>query len=74
MNCADTSFLISLYGSDVNSASAQAHAAARTEVGGHRSYDIIHVAAAKLPGATDFWSFDERQRRLAQDEGMNVGP
>src|SRR5690606_23857021 len=120
---ADTSFLISLYGSDVNRAAAQAHIAkrtdpievhdlndfefgntlrllvfrqkitpasresqlkadeadkqagllrlhaldagqvldaaaiissARTEGGGHRGYDILHVAAAKWLGATDF--------------------
>lgn len=45
-----------------------------TETGGHRAYDILQVAAAKLLGATEFWSFDSKQRALAQAEGMAVGP
>ena len=45
-----------------------------TESGGHRAYDILQVAAAKLLGVADFWSFDSRQRQLAAAEGMNVGP
>ena len=55
-------------------AEADAISATHTETGGHRAYDILHVAAAKLLGATDFWSFDERQRDLARAEGMSVGP
>jgi predicted nucleic acid-binding protein len=36
--------------------------------------DIIHVAAAKILGATHFVSFDQRQRELAIDEGLIVMP
>jgi len=45
-----------------------------TETLGNRAYDILRVAAAKLLGVTDFWSFDGKQRQLAAAEGMNVGP
>jgi len=44
---------------------AETISAARTETCGNRAYDILQVAAAKLLGATDFWSFDEMQRQLA---------
>lgn len=37
-----------------------------TPAGGHRSLDILHVAAAKLLGATQFLSFDDRLNRLAK--------
>jgi hypothetical protein len=143
MVCADTSFLISLYGTDVNTPAAKQHvggvtdrlvvhaisdfefsnavrslvfrgkirppqgaawqanyeadkaagillaaeidvnavfrladflSSAWTETGGHRGYDILQVAAAKLLGATEFWSFDGKQRALAAAEGLKVGP
>lgn len=143
MVCADTSFLISLYGTDVNTPAAKQHVAGaadrlvvhaisdfefanalrllvfrekisppqraawqanyeadkaagillateidvnavfrladvmsstRTETGGHRGYDILQAAAAKLLGATEFWSFDGKQRALAAAEGLKVGP
>lgn len=45
-----------------------------TETIGNRAYDILHIAAAKLLGATEFWSFDGKQRALAAAEGMTVGP
>lgn len=48
--------------------------AAHTETAGHRAYDILHVAAALSVGATAFWSFDGRQRMLAQAAGLQVGP
>jgi predicted nucleic acid-binding protein len=48
--------------------------AAHTETIGNRAYDILHVAAARIIGATEFWSFDGKQRALAQAEGMKVGP
>jgi predicted nucleic acid-binding protein len=41
---------------------------------GHRVLDILHVAAALKSGATDFLSFDGRQRTLAAAEGLTVGP
>ena len=39
-----------------------------------RSFDIVHVAAAVELGATRFWSFDKRQRFLAQEVGLRVNP
>ena len=143
MICADTSFLFSLYGSDVNTTAAQKQvtasntllhvhvvnafefenavrlrffqgkltateqdriisgyrgdvrsgrvsqvslsmpdvfneaarlSAAHTETIGNRAYDILHVAAARIIGATEFWSFDGKQRALAETEGLKVGP
>ena len=53
---------------------AEILSAAHTETGGNRSYDILHVAAALVLGATEFWSFDGRQRALADAEGLAVGP
>lgn len=53
---------------------AEMTSAAQTEQGGHRGYDILVVAAAKLLGAREFWSFDGKQRALAAAEGMTVGP
>ena len=47
---------------------------AHSEQGCHRAFDILHVAAAKILGATDFWSFDGKQRALAAAEGLAVGP
>lgn len=45
-----------------------------TETGGHRGFDILLVAAAKILGATRFWSFDERQRKFAAAEGFELSP
>lgn len=39
-----------------------------------RSLDLLHVAAAKLLGARVFFSFDERQRKAAAEEGLKVRP
>ena len=39
-----------------------------------RSLDLLHVAAALELGATDFLTFDDRQRKTAEAEGLNVGP
>ena len=46
----------------------------RAEQEGHRVMDILHVAAALKSGATEFLSFDGRQRKLAAAEGLTVGP
>jgi len=43
-----------------------------TPTGGHRSLDVLHVSAAKLLGATQFLSFDDRLNRLAKAEGMKL--
>ena len=39
-----------------------------------RSLDIWHVAFALELGAKDFWTFDERQKRLALAAGLRVNP
>jgi predicted nucleic acid-binding protein len=41
---------------------------------GTRSLDLLHVAAALLLKADTFYSFDERQRKAATAEGLNVKP
>jgi predicted nucleic acid-binding protein len=43
-----------------------------TVKGGHRSFDILHVAAALLLGGTDFLSFDANQQRLASAAGLRT--
>ena len=42
--------------------------------GGHRSFDILHVATARLLKATTFLSFDANQRKLATTVRLAVGP
>ena len=39
-----------------------------------RSLDIWHVAFASEMGATVFWTFDDRQKRLAKKAGLQVNP
>jgi predicted nucleic acid-binding protein len=39
-----------------------------------RSLDLLHVATALEIGAMEFLSFDDRQRRTARAEGLNVLP
>ena len=46
--------------------------ATHTLTGGHRSFDILHVAAAKKMRAQHFLTFDANQRLLAQTEGLYV--
>lgn len=43
-----------------------------TRAHGHRTYDVLLVAAALELGATDFLTFDERQEKLAEAEGLVV--
>ena len=45
-----------------------------TATTGTRSLDLIHIASALEIGATDFLSFDSRQRQTATAEGFNVLP
>ena len=40
---------------------------------GVRTLDSLHVAAALELGATQFWTFDERQKKLAEAEGLTTG-
>lgn len=42
--------------------------------GGHRSFDILHVATAKILKATIFLSFDSNQRTLATTARLRIGP
>jgi predicted nucleic acid-binding protein len=46
--------------------------AAHTLTGGHRAFDILHVAAALECKADRFLTFDANQRKLAQAEGLKV--
>lgn len=41
---------------------------------GLRTLDLIHVAAASLLTATDFATYDERQRAVAEHIGLAVAP
>ena len=43
---------------------------ARTFVGGHRSFDILHVATALTLGVTELLTFDANQAALASSEGL----
>jgi predicted nucleic acid-binding protein len=45
-----------------------------TMTGGHRSFDILHVAAARVLKAPLFLSFDANQRKLAGAAKLAVGP
>ncbi len=40
--------------------------------GGHRGFDILHVAAAIQLGAEKFLTFDANQKKLAGAEGLEV--
>jgi predicted nucleic acid-binding protein len=43
-----------------------------TAKGGHRSFDVLHVASALHLGATEFLTFDGNQKKLAEAEGLAV--
>lgn len=45
-----------------------------TLAGGHRSFDVLHVATALHLGAREFLTFDTNQRKLAAAEGLAVKP
>ncbi len=45
-----------------------------TMTGGHRSFDVLHVATALHLGAAEFLTFDANQRRLAAAEKLKVKP
>jgi len=51
---------------------AQRIAFRQTAATGARTLDILHVSSALLLGAERFWTFDARQARLAEDEGLQV--
>lgn len=43
-----------------------------TLTGGHRGFDILHVATALQLGAKQFLTFDANQKKLAEAEGFKV--
>lgn len=43
-----------------------------TLTGGHRGFDVLHVAAALVLGAHEFLTFDANQKKLAETEGLVV--
>lgn len=45
-----------------------------TITGGHRSFDILHVATARVLKATTFLTFDLNQRKLASAVRLVAGP
>jgi predicted nucleic acid-binding protein len=47
---------------------------AHTAAAGHRSFDILQVAAAVCLSAKVFLTFDDRQRTLARGAGLQVAP
>ena len=46
--------------------------ATHTLTGGHRGFDMLHVAAALQLKARQFLTFDANQKRLAEAEGLIV--
>jgi predicted nucleic acid-binding protein len=53
-------------------AAAQELAHRHTAKHGFRTYDLLHVATARLLGCDFFWSFDHKARKLATLEGLKV--
>ena len=45
-----------------------------TLTGGHRSFDVLHVAAARVVKASAFLTFDVNQRKLAAAIGLALAP
>lgn len=53
---------------------AERLSAQHTPSGGYRSMDILHVATALHLKAKQFLSFDSKQRKLAESEGLKIKP
>ena len=49
---------------------AESLSRSRTYTGGHRSFDILHVATALTLGVSDFLTFDANQAALACSQGL----
>ncbi len=45
-----------------------------TTSGGHRAFDVLHVATALHLGAREFLTFDANQRKLAAAQKLKVRP
>ena len=39
---------------------------------GFRTYELVHVASARILNSDTFWSFDPKASRLASLEGLRV--
>lgn len=52
----------------------EAVSAAQVEARGCRTLDLLHVASALELDASEFLSFDHRQRQVAQAAGLKVRP
>ncbi len=46
--------------------------ATHTLNGGHRGFDILHVASAMRLSVDTFLTFDAKQKQLAEAEGLSV--
>ena len=53
---------------------AERLSASYTKSGGHRAFDIFHIATALVLEAEEFISFDGNQRKLATAEGLKLRP
>ncbi len=53
---------------------AEAISKRHTVTGGHRSFDVLHVATALHLDAREFLTFDTNQRKLATAEKLKVKP
>lgn len=53
---------------------ASNHSARHTMSGGHRSFDILHVAVARILKASTFLTVDKNQSKLPKSVGLTVGP
>jgi len=51
---------------------AERLSAQHTSTGGHRSFDVLHVATALHLGAREFLTFDANQKGLAKAEGLKI--
>ena len=54
--------------------SAEELSSRHTIAGGHRSFDMLHVATALCLGVKEFLTFDANQRKLASAEKLRVKP
>jgi predicted nucleic acid-binding protein len=63
--------VIAVNWSDVHNI-AERLSAQYTASGGHRSFAILHIAAALHLGAREFLTFDANQKKLARAEGLKV--
>jgi predicted nucleic acid-binding protein len=55
-------------------AEAESLASNQTPTLGTRTLDVLHVAAARVTGATEFCTFDGKQGKLAQAIGLQLRP